>query len=76
MCVFCKIVAGEISSMKVYEDEHSLVFMDIAGDVDGHMLPVRTIDEVFAVAFRKDKKTEKMNIIPEKKMKDNAGVYN
>ncbi len=26
--------------MKVYEDEHSLVFMDIAGDVDGHMLAV------------------------------------
>ena len=40
MCVFCKIVAGEIPSMKVYEDEHSLVFMDIAGDVDGHMLAV------------------------------------
>lgn len=40
MCVFCKIAAGEIPSMKVYEDEHSLVFMDIAGDVDGHMLAV------------------------------------
>ena len=40
MCVFCKIVAGEIPSMKVYEDEHSLVFMDIAEDVDGHMLAV------------------------------------
>ena len=40
MCVFCKIVAGEMPSMKVYEDEHSLVFMDIAGDVDGHMLAV------------------------------------
>ena len=40
MCVFCKIVAGEIPSMKVYEDEHTLVFMDIAGDVDGHMLAV------------------------------------
>lgn len=40
MCVFCKIVAGEIPSMKVYEDEHTLVFMDIAEDVDGHMLAV------------------------------------
>ena len=40
MCVFCKIVAGEIPGMKVYEDEHTLVFMDIAGDVDGHMLAV------------------------------------
>lgn len=39
-CVFCKIVRGEIPSMKVYEDENTLVFMDIAGDVDGHMLAV------------------------------------
>ena len=39
-CTFCRIVSGEIPSMKVYEDEHSLVFMDIARDVDGHMLAV------------------------------------
>ena len=26
--------------MKVYEDEHTLVFMDIAKDVDGHMLAI------------------------------------
>ena len=26
--------------MKVYEDEKTLVFMDIAGDVDGHMLAI------------------------------------
>ena len=26
--------------MEVYEDEHTLVFMDIAGDVDGHMLAI------------------------------------
>lgn len=40
MCVFCGIVSGEIPSMKVYEDERSLVFMDIAGDADGHMLAI------------------------------------
>jgi len=39
-CIFCKIIRGEVSGMKVYEDEHSLVFLDIAGDVDGHMLAV------------------------------------
>lgn len=39
-CVFCRIAAGEIPCMKVYEDENSLVFMDIAGDVDGHMVAV------------------------------------
>lgn len=39
-CIFCKIVNGEIPSMKVYEDEHTLVFMDVAKDVDGHMLAI------------------------------------
>ena len=39
-CVFCKIVNGDIPSYKVYEDEYSLVFMDIAKDVDGHMVAI------------------------------------
>ena len=39
-CIFCKIVSGQVSCMKVYEDEHTLVFMDIAGDVDGHMVAI------------------------------------
>ena len=39
-CVFCKIVNGEIPSLKVYEDEAAVVFMDIAQDVDGHMLAI------------------------------------
>ena len=39
-CIFCKIINGEIPCMKVYEDEHTLIFMDIAKDVDGHMLAV------------------------------------
>lgn len=39
-CIFCKIIKGQFSSMKVYEDEHTMVFMDIADDVNGHMLAV------------------------------------
>ena len=39
-CVFCKIVRGELPSMKIYEDEHSIVFMDIAKDVDGPMVAI------------------------------------
>ena len=38
--IFCKIASGELPSKKVYEDAHTLVFMDIAGDVDGHMLAI------------------------------------
>ncbi|MBE6039052.1 MAG: HIT domain-containing protein [Anaerofustis stercorihominis] len=40
MCVFCKIISGELPGYKVYEDENTLVFMDIAKDVDGHMVAV------------------------------------
>lgn len=39
-CIFCKIVKGEIPSFKVYEDEYTLVFMDISRDVDGHMVAI------------------------------------
>lgn len=39
-CIFCKIVNGDIPSLKVYEDEHTIVFMDIAKDVDGHMVAI------------------------------------
>lgn len=39
-CVFCSIAAGKIPCMKVYEDEKTLAFMDIAGDVDGHILVI------------------------------------
>lgn len=37
-CVFCKIVAGQIPSTRVYEDEHSLAFMDIGQVNPGHVL--------------------------------------
>ena len=36
-CIFCKIVAGEIPSNKVYEDENFLAFMDIHPQAVGHV---------------------------------------
>lgn len=39
-CIFCRIVSGDAPCRKVYEDEHALVFMDIAGDIDGHMVAI------------------------------------
>lgn len=39
-CVFCKIVAGELPSTKVYEDDQVLAFMDINPLNDGHLLVV------------------------------------
>lgn len=37
-CVFCKIVAGQIPSTRVFEDEHTLAFMDIGHVNPGHTL--------------------------------------
>jgi histidine triad (HIT) family protein len=39
-CLFCKIVAGEIPSQKVDEDEHTIAFMDINPWTRGHALVV------------------------------------
>jgi histidine triad (HIT) family protein len=37
-CVFCKIVAGQIPSTRVYEDAEVLAFMDIGQVNPGHVL--------------------------------------
>ncbi len=38
--VFAKILRGEIPSHKVYEDEHTLAFMDVMPQADGHTLVI------------------------------------
>ena len=39
-CLFCKIVAGDIPSTKVYEDELVLAFRDIAPQAPAHILVI------------------------------------
>ena len=39
-CLFCKIIAGEIPSKKVYEDDQCLVFCDIAPLAPTHFLVI------------------------------------
>jgi len=39
-CIFCKIVAGELPSTIVDEDERTIAFMDINPAVRGHVLVV------------------------------------
>ncbi len=38
MCVFCKIIAGEIPAQKVYEDERVLAFHDIEPHAPVHVV--------------------------------------
>lgn len=39
-CLFCKIIAGDIPSTKVYEDETVLAFRDIAPMAPTHVLVI------------------------------------
>lgn len=39
-CLFCKIVAGEIPSTKVYEDDTVFAFRDIAPQAPVHILVI------------------------------------
>lgn len=40
MCVFCKIINGEIPSFKIYETEDLVAFLDISQATKGHTLIV------------------------------------
>ncbi len=50
-CIFCKIIKGEISSFKVYEDDHSLAFLTINPRKKGHTLviPKNHVDYFFDI---------------------------
>jgi len=39
-CIFCKIVAGELPSYKIYEDKDFLAFLDITPRTKGHALVI------------------------------------
>jgi len=51
-CIFCKIAAGTIPSIKLWEDAETLAFMDINPANDGHCLviPKAHFPTVFALA--------------------------
>ena len=39
-CIFCKIIAGQVPCIKVYEDDHALAFLDVNPVSEGHTLVV------------------------------------
>ncbi len=39
-CIFCKIIAGQIPSFKIYEDEAVFAFLDIGPLTHGHALVI------------------------------------
>ena len=55
-CLFCKIIAGDIPSDKIYEDEQVLVFKDINPKADVHllMIPKKHINSLNEVSVDDD----------------------
>lgn len=50
-CLFCKIIAGEIPSRKVYEDDQILAFHDVTPQAPVHILVIpkahiASVDEI------------------------------
>ena len=50
-CIFCKIIAGEIPSNTIYEDDDVKVIMDIAPATKGHalVLPKDHFDNIYDI---------------------------
>ena len=50
-CIFCKIVAGEVPSFTLFEDDATLAFMDINPANEGHALviPKEHVIDLYAV---------------------------
>lgn len=72
MCIFCKIINGEIPSYKVYEDTDFLAFLDISQAEVGHTLvvPKKHFDNFLEMD---DKTAEKLIVLVKKlalKIKD------
>ncbi len=39
-CIFCRIAAGDLPAARVFEDKHTLAFLDIGPLVKGHTLVI------------------------------------
>lgn len=61
-CIFCKIIAGEIPSEKLYEDEEVVAIWDISPQAPVHFLviPKKHIPMPVDVVEEDDRRTGKM----------------
>ncbi|MBI1210818.1 MAG: HIT domain-containing protein [Alphaproteobacteria bacterium] len=77
--IFAKIVRGEAPAFKVYEDDHTIAFMDIMPQVEGHVLVIpkeggETIFDISDDAAAALVKTTKKVAAAVKKVVDAPGV--
>lgn len=63
-CIFCKIIAGEIPSVKVYEDEHVYAFMDIMPLSKGHTLLIPKTHREFVYDLAPEEAANLFSVAP------------
>ncbi|WP_033542469.1 HIT family protein [Planococcus sp. CAU13] len=63
-CIFCKIIAGEIPSVKIYEDEHVFAFMDIMPLSKGHTLLIPKTHREFVYDLQPDEAAQLFSVAP------------
>lgn len=53
-CIFCKIIAGDIPSTKVYEDDDLLIILDISPQAKKHylMMPKKHYSDIADMASK------------------------
>ena len=63
-CIFCKIIAGEIPSVKIYEDEHVFAFMDIMPLSKGHTLLIPKTHREFVYDLTPEEAANLFSVAP------------
>jgi histidine triad (HIT) family protein len=74
-CIFCRIVAGEVPSDKVYQDEDFVAFRDISPQAPTHVLIIpRTHITSLAQLTEEQKELAGRLIIIAKKLAEKEGI--
>jgi len=78
MCIFCKIVNGEIPAYKIYEDDNILAFLDIGQVTIGHTLviPKKHVQNIFELDSETAKKLFDKVVLVAKKLKKALNIEN
>ena len=78
MCVFCKIINGEIPCSKVYENELVVAFLDISQVTKGHTLivPKRHVENVFGLTKEESAAIMEASVYVANKLKEKLNVEN
>lgn len=78
MCIFCKILNGEIPCSKIYENDYVVAFLDISQVTKGHTLivPKRHVENVFSLTKEECANIMEACVYVANKLKEKLGVEN